>query len=183
MAVPVTHPSGVAHRRLIAGLLNLLDSRQPIEYDEVDVSSGSPTDAEFENMPSWAQKIQLKLNDVSTSNTSSYRIQVKDSTGWVTAGYLSDSSVITSVVATTNATSGIVLRSTSAAWHQTGIVTGLKVNDTTWVFSGVTGFATGATGTVTAAGKVTISGAIEGIRLNSNTGTFDAGTVGCRVER
>lgn len=181
MGIPVAHRDEKAHRRLIASLLNLIDGQRPITYDPIDVSTGSPQNAEFENIPNWVQRITLSLVGVSNSNTSNLIIQLKDS-AWVTSGYLGAGSTIGSAVSTTNGTAGIMVRSATASYVFHGSVILTKNTSDIWVAQGVVGQSDSARSMVTG-GSITLSGELTGIRLRSNTGTFNAGSVGCRVER
>ena len=181
MGVPVRHADGPAHRRLIANFLNLLGQYQPIVFDDLDGSAGTEATLEFPEIPDWVRQITITVNGLSNSTTNNILIQLKDS-AWVTTGYAGDSSGLGSAVNTTQSTAGILIRVAAAANTFNGRIVLTKMEGNNWMAGGVLGRGD-ATATITVGGSAPLSGTLTGIRLNANGGNFDAGSVGCRLER
>jgi hypothetical protein len=60
----------------------------------------SGTFVDFTGIPSWAKRITVMFNGVSTNGTSTFQIQVGTSAGVETTGYVSSVSSITTSVST-----------------------------------------------------------------------------------
>lgn len=183
MGVPVSHRDEVAHRRLIAGLLNLIDSQRPITYDPKDVSSGSPTVAEFENIPSWAGKITVALFGVSTNGSENLLVQFKVGGSWVTSGYNGSAGRITSTgTAVSGGSGGFFIWSNSGGHVHHGLMSLVKLKDHDWAEHYGVG-RSDANAPSFGGGSISLSGPVEGVRVTMNTNSFDAGSIGCRVEK
>jgi hypothetical protein len=131
------------------------------------------TAIDFTAIPSWAKKITVMFNGVSTSGTSLVQVQLGTSGGFATTGYISAGgsttgfSISGSVTATDIRSGSSVLNLFSSnIWTVTG---GCVVNGTTF----------GAT-----AGSVPLSATLDRIRITTvnGTDTFDAGTINILVE-
>lgn len=182
MGVPVAHRDEKAHRRLLAGLLNLLESQRPIIYDDIDVSTGSLTSAPFEDVPSWVQKITISLNGVSTSSTGNLRVQFKVGGSWDTTNYASDSFRVNGTEIGAGATAGIIVYNNGASHTWSGPIVLTKMQGDDWVAMSVLA-REDAGANIISGGIARMTGQIEGIRVTMTTGNFDAGSVGCRAER
>jgi hypothetical protein len=127
------------------------------------------------------------LDGISTNGTSALQIQLGDSGGIETTGYVSTPGIVVGdypgAAGANTATSGFVLQyvGLSAAQTLSGqyVITNLSGN--TWVINGMIG----AVSTVwIATGSKTLSATLDRVRLTtvSTTNTFDAGTINILYE-
>jgi hypothetical protein len=137
----------------------------------------SGTSNDFTGIPSWVKTITVMLNGVSTNGIVSPIIQLGSGPAQTT-GYTSDSSALSNgaSVASANYTTGIGILSTAAANVISGHILLTNVSGNTWIASGIVRSASGLT--VTVGGSVTLSGALDRIRLTTFNGTdaFDGGS-------
>lgn len=140
----------------------------------------SGTFVDFTGIPSWAKKITVMLNGVSTNGVSIPLIQCGSGT-IQTTGYSSGSTTGTSVL---YSTAGFIVDANHiAASLMMAIYTIAQVSGSSWVCSGNLNATAAAVGTH-ASGGVTISGTLDRIRLTTANGTdlFDAGSVNILIE-
>lgn len=133
-------------------------------------------------IPSWAKKITVSFNELSSSSTSRYLIQLGDGApGIETATYVSTSTELnqSSGSAGTASTAGFVIDVTDGASIVSGHFTLTLVNAATftWIGSGLVKKST--TSMVFSAGSKALSAALTTVRLTTvnGTDTFDAGSV------
>ena len=143
---------------------------------------------DFENIPSWAKRITVMLDSVSTNGTSLFLLQLGDSGGIETTSYSSSAfgGVNGNVVGGTASTAGFVLSSAGLATYSMcghAIITNLQSN--TWVSSGTLG-ATSANAGWSHGGTKTLSGTLDRIRITTvlagASNQFDAGTINILYE-
>ena len=108
-------------------------SREPLVSGTAITATG--TAVNFTGIPSWAKRITVMFNGVSTSGVSNYLIQLGSST-FTTTGYSGSSSAIQSTVATTNFTTGFGIRVALATASLSGILTINNLNGNVWIESG-----------------------------------------------
>ena len=139
------------------------------------------TAIDFTGIPSWAKKITVMLDQVSTSGTSVVMIRLGTSSGVDAAGYAVTVGYITG---TTQCgliavdTTGINTGSTLAIAQRNGTITLHNVSGNTWVVSGLLGdYANDDI--VQISGRKALAGPLDRIRLTTvnGTDTFDAGSV------
>jgi hypothetical protein len=143
-----------------------------------EVTLTNQTVVEFLNIPSWARQIIMLFDAVSSSGTSEWLIQLGDSGGFETSGYLSAGSRLTaSAVATSNSTAGFILPSNLAANSLSGSVTINHMTGNSWTARGSVGGTT--TTNLLVSGSKTTSVVMDRIRLTTGNGTdtFDAGSL------
>lgn len=153
-----------------------------------EIVTTSGTSHDFTDIPSWVQRVMITLIGVSTNGNSVPIIQLGDSGGLETTGYLGAASSTDATPASANFTTGFGLADAwSAATVFHGILT-LALQDqgapsTSWVCAGV-GAASNAAFTSATAGRRTLDGALTTIRLTTVNGTdaFDAGQVNILYE-
>jgi hypothetical protein len=144
-------------------------------------ASTSGTSIDFTGIPSWVKRITVMFQGVSTNGTSHIQIQLGDSGGVETTGYLGTSTTIQGTAAGTTAfTAGFGIRYDSAAGVRHGAITISLLNSSTnaWAAAGV--IATSDTaGTIQTAGTKALSDILTTLRITTvnGTDTFDAGTV------
>jgi hypothetical protein len=149
----------------------------PLVLDTAKTATGAFVD--FTGIPSWARRITVMLNGVSTNGTSNYLIQL-GSGSVTTTGYVSSGTYVQGAVGSGSATStaGVVMFSGAAANVQSGHVVFTLIAGNSWIASGVTCFDNQAINGYMA-GRVALSGALDRVRITTVNGTdlFDAGSV------
>jgi hypothetical protein len=151
------------------------------------VASTSGTSIDFTGIPSWVKRITVNFRSVSTNGVSVPQIQL-GSGSFTTSGYLGSSSVITSGVATTNATTGFFI-APSGFWAAATTINGSFVvnlqnsSTNTWSGNGIYG-ASDAASLYLTGGSIALSGTLDRIRITTvnGTDTFDAGSINILYE-
>ena len=146
------------------------------------VTTTSGTVADFTGLPTGIKRITVMLSGVSTNGTSYPLIQIGTSGGVQATGYLAGSGQETSRVAFTT---GFGITSSAAAnlLYGTMVITLLSGN--TWVAShSLTFNQAGTYYAVGGGGNVTLSGALDRVRVTTVNGTdaFDAGSINILYE-
>ena len=145
------------------------------------VNSTSGTSIEFTSIPSWVKRITVMFNGVSTNGTGGLQIQLGDSGGIETTGYIGSSG--------TQANSGsfaINGGSGTAATTYSGIITLANLSGNPWSEFGILGRADGV-GTLISGGAKTLSDVLTQLRVigsatSSPSDTFDAGSINILYE-
>lgn len=147
------------------------------------VATTSGVSIDFTGIPTWAKRITLLLNGVSTNGTSPVQIQIGPSSGIVTTGYAgcADTQVSGGGVATAFATGLGIERTSGAATVRQGIASFCLLTSNIWI-----GTYNGSSATSTSWGStsITLGAALDRIRLTTvnGTDTFDAGTINILYE-
>ena len=150
------------------------------------VASTSGTSIDFTGIPSWVKRVTVMLVGVSTSGTSNPIIQL-GSGSVLTSGYSGATlyTIHTGSNQITNYSSGFALNSTghAAASIYQGSVTLSFQTANVWTCSFTLGYSN-TTVIVTGGGSVSLSGALDRLRLTTagGTDTFDAGSVNIMYE-
>jgi hypothetical protein len=151
--------------------------------------TASGTSVDFTGIPSWVKRITVMFSGVSTSGTSPQLIQLGDSGGVETTGYLGAAST-SSGTGTNNAnfTTGIVLTGLAAPsaafiFHGSVTITALDLANNLWACAGVLGYSSSAA-TTQIGGTKTLSATLDRVRITTvnGTDTFDAGTINILYE-
>ena len=143
------------------------------------VASTSGTSIDFTGIPSWVKRVTVLFNAVSLSGTDNLLVQLGDSGGIETTGYVAQASTGTTIV---DSTSGFIMRAAIAANSQHGIMTICIVSGNTWVSSSNLQRSSGGEVSVGAGGK-TLSDVLTQIRITTTgTNTFDAGSINIQYE-
>lgn len=145
-------------------------------------SSGGPTVVDFTGIPSWVKRITVSFDGVSTNGTSNYLIQLGDSGGVETTGYLGASNDIAGGYYQ-NYTNGIGIYSTQSAniWHGSVIIS--LVNGNSWSAFYVLAHSNNF-GMAYGAATKTLSDTLTQVRITTvnGTDTFDAGSINIQYE-
>lgn len=147
--------------------------------------SASGTSVDFTSIPSWVKRVIVMLNGVSTSGTSIPIVQI-GSGSVTTTGYLAYAGFAggANTAGSTSSTIGFPINSGSAA-------NTLYITYSIFSYSGNIYFATmsgGMAGTTNqlhaGGGNVTLSGALDRVRVTTTNGTdtFDAGVINILYE-
>ena len=165
-----------------SGNVDLIDPQYPVNLGTVATTSG--TSQELIGIPSWAKRITVTINGLSTGGVDFPILQLGDSGGYTVSGYLGSASSIFGAVVTSLYTTGFSLgNSSGAADVRHGSIVLVKISDTQWICTGVIGFSNAAvTGLV--GGQVTTSATMDRLRITTVAGavTFDAGSFTVLVE-
>ena len=141
------------------------------------VASTSGTSIDFTGIPSWAKRITVMFSGVSTNGTTDILIQIGDSGGIETTGYVSSSSRIGSTVSTTSNTSGFALQTSAGGDIRSGHILLTKLSENLWIASATIKRDTATT--VVMGGDKSLSDVLTQVRITTvnGTDTFDAGSI------
>jgi hypothetical protein len=152
--------------------------------------STSGAEVDFTGIPSWAKRISIVCDGVSTTPGDPVNVifQLGDSGGFETTGYISNSSLITQIVSTGATQVATAYRTTGffVYWGQAtstrfGTITFTNISENTWVSNHVFGnVLPDIPGSAQGGGSKTLSGTLDRIRMTTDvasTNTFDAGLV------
>lgn len=142
------------------------------------------TSADFTNIPSWVRRITIIFSDISLSGSDNLLIQIGDSGGLETTGYLGAGgyTVNASTGVASNFTTGwgIVIGAAAGVFHGTMQIVNLTGN--TWVSSSTGGYSNAAA-FVGGGGNKTLSAQLDRVSVTrTGTNTFDAGTINILFE-
>jgi hypothetical protein len=149
-------------------------------------ASTSGTSIDFTSIPSWVKRITVIFSGVSESGTSIPIIQIGDSGGIETTGYLGSGgfTAVSNICSAVAQTSGFSLDAASAAASiRSGAVSLYNISGNVWVASG-TLTRTDSAVTLMCAGTKTLSDTLTQVRITTvnGTDTFDAGTINIMYE-
>jgi hypothetical protein len=159
---------------------------QPRLVSGTAVASTSGVAIDFTGIPSWAKRLTVMFNEVSTSGGSIVQIQL-GSTSFSTSGYKSTASFSGSGTAIAQATSGFIIDTSyaSASLTRAGLYIFSLIGSNTWVGSGnIGGDATALVTWACAGNSPALSGALDRVRVTTvnGTNTFDAGSINILYE-
>lgn len=164
-----------------AGNLSWVNGRMVLETSK----SATSTAVDFTGIPSWAKRITVILDSVSTLSTGVPALRLGTSSGVENTGYTSTVSNIgpSSVASQASVTSGFELVTTGAAANSySGICVVANVTGNVWVLSGTAH--NGTTSSHVFNGRKALSAILTRIQLTTTAGTdtFDAGTINILYE-
>jgi hypothetical protein len=154
------------------------------------VASTSGTSIDFTSIPSWVKRITVLFNGVSTNGTSAPQIQIGDSGGVETTGYLAGGGIgqQSNNWVLTAFTSGFPVAAANGAWGATalfhGSMTITNLTGNVWVANAVFYNSTATVQIYLTAGSKTLSSTLDRVRITTDNGTdtFDAGTINILYE-
>jgi hypothetical protein len=165
-----------------SGVLSFATRTRQVRASAVASTSGTAID--FTSIPSWVKRITVLLAGVSTNGTSQPLIQLGDSGGIESSGYIGGSQGLSTAPASgaTAAGVGFPLQSALAANSISGIFTLCNVTGDLWCISGSHYTNSANVGFVN--GYKTLSDTLEAVRITTITSvdTFDAGTINILYE-
>jgi hypothetical protein len=148
-------------------------------------ASTSGTSIDFTGVPSWVKRITVMFNGVSTNGTSNKQIQLGDSGGFETTGYLGASVQLTDAASVNAATitTGFGIRSPLAADTINGAVVITNLTSNTWVAQGALTDSSRGAGYLVGGAKA-LSDVLTQVRITTVNGTdaFDAGSINILYE-
>lgn len=143
------------------------------------VATTSGTSIDFTGIPAGVTRVTIGLSGVSTNNTANLYLQIGDSGGIETSGYLGSKTVMTAAVSSSNETAAFPWGGNAAANVYHGGLTLTLINSATnlWACVGAVGLSSSAAVVVTG-GTKPLSATLDRVRLTTNGGvdTFDAGS-------
>jgi len=145
------------------------------------VASTSGTSIDFTGIPSWAKRITVIFSGVSGSGASFFLAQI-GSGSVTTSGY---QSAVSWGTANTASTSGFVLSySLNSGNSYSGALTIYLLSGNNYVSTGMITQSDSGLYTASSAGKVSLSGVLDRVRITfvNGTDTFDAGSINILYE-
>lgn len=156
-----------------------VSDRVRVEYRSAQVTSGG-TEYGFTGIPSWATRLTVPINGVSTNGTNNPVIQI-GAGSYTTAGYAGSQTLLTNSVATSNLSSGFQVGGAAAVSSRCGTLTLTKSASGVWAAVGSFGFADSA-GVSVVGGVVDIGGVLDRLRITAGGDTFDGGSIALIIE-
>lgn len=142
------------------------------------VASTSGTAIDFTSIPSTARMIAVMFNGVSLSGTASLRVQIGDSGGVETTGYVG---TVGSRTADTNLSAGFDIDFATAATAANGtlLLTCMDTTNNIWTAFGIFAADSTTQSPRFLSGRKPLSATLDRVRITSSNGTdtFDAGSV------
>jgi hypothetical protein len=144
--------------------------------------TASGTSVDFTGIPSWVKRVTVMFDGVSTSGTNSILVQLGDSGGVETTGYISTSVQISGGGLTADSTAGFVIRSATASNVFSGSMVVMNITGNDWVSQHSVKQTTIAI--AVGAGDKTLSDTLDRVRITTvgGTDTFDAGSINILYE-
>lgn len=142
-------------------------------------ASTSGVAVQFTGIPSWARRITVAFNNVSTNGTTNILVQLGTGGTPTTSGYTGNSVFSwASGVVPVSSTAGIPIFNNAASYNHFGHLVLTNISGSTWLASGE--FVTAGTqGSIISGGVVTLAGVLDYLRVvaANGTDTFDAGSI------
>ena len=163
-----------------AGNLSWVNGRMVLATAQ-NTTSGTAID--FTGIPSWAKRVTVMFNGVSTNGSSNPLVQI--GAGSVdSASYFGSTTVLNNVAVTSNWSSGVLVKNSNAAsstFHGLCII--VLVGSNVWSASSNVAHSNDATVYVSGGSK-TLAGTLDRLRLTTvnGTDTFDAGSINILYE-
>jgi hypothetical protein len=169
------------------GLVTALSGLSGAVTRSTAVSTTSGTSVSFTSLPSWVKRISIHLSGVSLSGTDDLLVRLSTGGTFAATGYSSGANYTDGVAATvgigTRSTVGYAISVGVSTNIQTGTYTFTNITGNIWVGTYVGVYDNDTRYCAYGAGKVTLSGTLDGIRLlPTGSNTFDAGTVNITYE-
>lgn len=143
----------------------------------------SQTFRDFTGIPSWARRVVLLFNGVSTTGASDLLIQLGVGSTPTTSGYLNGQSIFSwgSGILSSTSTAGIPVYNNAAAYVWSGrvVIERLDASSNNWVVTATLNNTQTSPAAVVSSGVAVLSGVLGMVRLTtaSGTPTFDAGSL------
>lgn len=143
----------------------------------------SGTSADFTGIPATAREISINFIGFSTNGSDNYLVQLGDSGGVETSGYLGASTRLAAGpdIAAANSTAGFIIYNSGGApnvIHGSLVIRLENATNNTWSASGVLGRSDSAA-TIITGGSKSLSATLDRVRVTTTggTNTFDAGEI------
>lgn len=148
------------------------------------VASTSGTSINFTSIPAGVKRVTINFSGVSTSGTSLWAIQVGDSGGVETSGYLGSSAEIGGVRVNAGNDCPFRINGASSVAHGSVTLDLLEASTNTWTINGALGLSSTAD-LITQACSKSLSATLDRVRITTAGGvdTFDAGKINIIYEQ
>lgn len=150
-----------------------------------EVASTSGTSIDFTGIPSYVKRITVMFDQVSTNGTSAFLVQLGDSGGIETTGYVgSGSNIGTGNTGITGSTAGFILMAAAVAANDyVGSIIIDKITSNSWVSVGTLSRSSN-NAISSSAGSKSLSDTLTQVRITTvnGTDTFDAGSINILYE-
>jgi hypothetical protein len=146
-------------------------------------NSTSGTNIDFTGIPSWAKRVTVMFNEVSTSGVRALLIQIGASTGVETSGYIGSTATVNGGGTTWNTSGFLLYNAMNASNTLSGTATISLLSSNSWTLTGLVAMNT-ANSPCLSAGVKTLSGTLDRVRITTvlGTDTFDAGSINILYE-
>lgn len=144
------------------------------------VASTSGTSIDFTSVPSWAKRVTVMFDQVSTNGTSNMQIQLGTSSGIQATSYNAVWSYNGPGNSGAAITTGFGIFHNSAGDNKSGSVSFILFNNNTWVaFGGFANLGAQPGYTMFTSGSKSLGATLDRVRITTvnGTDTFDAGTI------
>jgi hypothetical protein len=143
-------------------------------------ASTSGTSIDFTGIPSWAKRITVLFNGVSTNGTSAYIVQI-GSGSFTTSGYVGSASDVGGVTAFTTGFGCTKVSSASLTYYGQCVISLFSANN--YVSSSVVAPNT-TNSTTVGGGSLALGATLDRVRITTvgGTDTFDAGSINILYE-
>ena len=150
------------------------------------VASTSGTSIDFTGIPSWAKRITVMFNGVSTNGASVVQAQIGNGSV-ISTGYANYTTASAGTISTISLTTGIALNTvgnSAAVCMYYGNISFTLITANTWVSNFVLGVYANANTSTSGGGSLALSGALDRVRITTvnGTDTFDAGSINIMYE-
>ena len=150
------------------------------------IASTSGTSIDFTGIPAWPKRISIEISGLSTNGSSIPIIQIGDSGGIETSGYLASAAIIAATPVLAGFTSGFGIAGQWAAatvGHLTVVLSLLDASTNTWS-AVIAGGVSSSALTLSGGGSKSLSAILDRVRLTTVGGadTFDAGSINILYE-
>ena len=175
--------AGTTTLTLPASSGNLFVSGQSSTVTSGTAVTASGTSVTFTGIPSWVKRITVMFDGVSTNGSSPVQIQLGDSVGIETTGYISSGAYLAAGSGATTSTNGLlVMGLTGASVITSGSASVTNTSSNAWTSAAVLGRTDAAL--FSGAGSKTLSATLDRIRITTvnGTDTFDAGSINILYE-
>lgn len=163
-------------------LVNVTGTLAPLVTGTSQVTTSGTAINFTSAIPSWAKRVTILLNGVSTNGTSVVLLRVGSGGTAKATGYVGNAD--NNAGAGASYTTGLGLERVGiASYARVGVAVFTSFGSNTWIGTWV-GADTGATPVATGATTVTLSGALDTVQLTTvnGTDTFDAGSINIMYE-
>jgi len=144
--------------------------------------NASGTVVDFASIPSWAKRITVIMNGISTNGSSP--VEIRATYGAIPSTYFGSGISITPTSITGNlSTTGFQIAGQNAANIRSGLCILSKLSGNLWIAS-INGTYTDLVGSFNGGGSTLLTGPLDSIRITTvnGTDTFDAGTINISYE-
>ncbi|MBN1839776.1 MAG: hypothetical protein JW802_07010 [Campylobacterales bacterium] len=174
------------YARTLLATLNAKEIKEALEvrtlFDSVEASG---TYFDFDNIPSWANKITIILNAVSTNGSNGVLIQFKTAQGIEVTGYFGSTVSIDSNLNTHAYSTGFLNITSNSTMVKRSVMEFFRFGENFWIETHTGSNAdSSAAISVVGNGSKNLATRLTGIRITTQnaTDTFDFGTVSINVE-